>query len=223
MRVLLLLIPFLIACGPSLSHETCPPNLLTNAGFEDGDGGYDGKQKGLGKAWETICGGAHPEIYALDSTVFHSGKFSQRMTCENYNVRFASDGEFCFDTLTGQEARHPIGVRLGFQAIAQTTPDGAIKPGMKYSCGVWVKIKGLSEKWEWFRLSIYWLDSSHRFIGELREDADTHKNDYGTHDWKKIEITSTAPANTAYAKVYLHHHFEHGTIWYDDAWLRECE
>ncbi len=194
-------------------------NLLVNGGFEQGDGGYNGKLKGVGKGWETICGGSHPEIYCIDKKVKRTGKCSQKMSCKGYNVRFTPEGDYCFSIEDGKEVRHPMGLKLGLQAIAQRTPDGVIQPGKKYSCGVWVKIAGLTEPWEWFRLGLYWLDSEGKFISEVREDAETGKANYGTHDWKKIEITATAPQNAAYAKVYLHHHFEHGIVWYDDTWL----
>ncbi len=202
-----------------LSSRSPCANLLTNGGFEAGDGGLDGTQPGIGRAWQGICGGPHPEIYALDTAIKHSGRYAQRMTCDGFNYRYTTDGGYCFHTRDGKEVKHPCPTELGLQAIAQTTRKGAIKPGGKYQCSAWVKIDGLIQSWEWFRLGIYWLDADGKFISESREDHETSKDNYGTHDWKQIRLTATAPPNAAFAKVYLHHHFVHGTVWYDDVSL----
>lgn len=193
------------------------PNLITNGGFEGPDGGISGKLAGVGASWETICGGPHPEIYALDCCVKHSGEHSQRMTCAGYNYK-----GYCFDLRDGAEVRHPVPTELGLQAIAQTTKPGAIQPGREYGCSVWVKIDGLTDPWEWFRLGVYWLDANGHFLGETREDREADKLNYGTHDWKRVSLRATAPARAASAKVYLHHHFVHGTVWYDDVWFGLC-
>lgn len=50
----------------------------------------------------------------------------------------------------------------------------------------------------------------------------TGKANCGSHDWKWVRFTAQAPPKAAFAKVYLHHHFEHGTVWYDDVWLTEA-
>lgn len=198
-------------------------NLISNGGFENGDGGYTGKQFGVGKGWEVLCGGSHPEIYSLDSKVKHSGKYSQKMTSEGYHCRFEGEGCYCYSVENEQESIHPVrNIKLGNQAIAQVSKPGGIKPGRSYKASVWVKIDGLTQSWEWFRLGIYWLDSDHKFIGEVRE-SDENKKNYGSHDWKQISITAKAPEKAAYAKVYLHHHFEHGAVWYDDVELVEVK
>ena len=208
-----------------LSTAACaePVNLITNPGFENGDGGINGKQKGVAKGWETICGGTHPEIYALDRGVKHSGKYSQRMTCHNYNYCPREDGAYCYHVEDGANVRHPCSVEIGLQAIAQTTAPGAVKPECEYASTAWVKIDGLVHSWEWFRISIYWLDAKKKFIAETRQDYRTSKNDYGTHDWKLIKITAKSPEKAAFAKVYLHHHFTEGTVWYDDLTLIELD
>lgn len=211
----------LIALGAGVTAS--PRNLIANGGFEDGGGGIDGRQAGVARFWETICGGPHPEIYALDSKIRRSGRFSQRMSSQGFNQRFTEDGAYCFHVEQGKEVRHPAGTQLGFQAIAQTTKEGAIRPGRTYDCSVWVKIDDLKESWEWFRLGIYWLDADRKFISEVREDHETSKRNYGTHDWKRIRVSAVAPANAAFAKVYLHHHFVHGTVWYDDVQLVEAQ
>lgn len=222
-RVALLVMLVLAVAAHCLGACGERPNLLFGGGFEGGDGSVCGKEKGIGRGWEAICGGPHPEIYALDSTVKHSGKYSQRMTCENYGYHRLEGGGYCYHTEDGREVRHPVdGVMLSLQAIAQTTRPGVIVPGREYSCGVWVKIDGLTSKWEWFRLCIYWLDADRKFISETREDEKSGKANYGTHDWRCVKLTAKAPERAAFAKVYLHHHFEHGVVWYDDAWLTEA-
>lgn len=173
----------------------------------------------MGRGWETVCGGAHPEIYALDRRVKHSGRFSQRMTCQGYHYRWEKGGGYCYGVDSGREVRHPVPTQLGLQAIAQTTARGAIKPGKTYICTAWVKIQGLTQSWEWFRLGVYWLGANGRFISEVREDHDADKGNYGTQDWKQVHV---APPNAAFAKVYLHHHFVDGTVWFDDVSLREA-
>lgn len=210
------ILPTLVFVGFSLCSHAAGVNLIANGGFERGDGGIDGKQPGVGKGWEAVCGGSHPEIYALDSHVKHSGRYSQRMSCEGYNYRYLPKGGYCYHTESGKEIRHKCPTELGLQAIAQTTRKGAIQPGATYECSAWVKIEGLTESWEWFRLGIYWLDADGKFLSETREDREVSKNNYGTHDWKEIRIVARAPEKAAYAKVYLHHHFVHGTVWYDD-------
>lgn len=195
-------------------------NLLVNGGFEGKDGGWNGRQKGVGAGWETICGGSHPEIFALDKRVRHSGKQAQRMTCAGYNYRWVEGGGYCFDLADGIERKHPAPTELGNQAIAQMTPAGAVLPGRKYLAKAWVKIEGLSEKWEWFRLGVYWLDASGRFISETRE-PESDKPNVGSHDWKLVGAASVAPPGASAAKVYLHHHFTHGTVWYDDVSLTD--
>lgn len=202
------------------SRSAAAPNLLLSGGFEEGDGGYNGLQPGVGVRWETVCGGAHPELYCLDSAVRHSGQFSQRMTCYGYNYRWTGDGGYCFSIARGAEVRHPAPTELGMQAIAQTTVAGAIVPGRRYRASVWARIQGLSEPWEWFRLCIYWLDAGGRFLSETRE-GDSSRANYGSHDWKQVFAEGQAPEGAAFAKVYLHHHFVHGTVWYDDAALTE--
>lgn len=216
-----LILPLILAIvlAISASAHSARSNLLRNGGFEDGDGGVNGSQAGIGKCWETICGGPHPEIYSLDSRARHSGGFSQRMTCSGFNYRFTPDGGYCFHMESGKEIKHPCPTELGLQAIAQTTGKGAIEPGANYECSAWVKIDGLTDKWEWFRLGIYWLDSDHKFLAETREDYEASKGNFGRHDWKLIRLISRAPADAAFAKVYLHHHFVHGTVWYDDVSL----
>lgn len=201
--------------------SAAPPNLLRNPGFEEGDGGLSGRQPGIAKHWEGICGGPHPEIYALDSKVRHSGKASQRMSCEGFNYRWLTEGGYCYHIENGADVKHPAPTELGFQAIAQVTPKDAIKPGRNYRLSAWVKIQGLTDSWEWFRLGIYWLDSEGKFVSESREDHEKSKANYGTHDWKQISLVASAPANAAFAKVYLHHHFVHGIVWYDDISLAE--
>lgn len=210
------ILPILVFVGFSLCSYAAGVNLIANGGFERGDGGIDGKQPGVGKGWEAVCGGSHPEIYALDLHVKHSGRYSQRMSCEGYNYRYLPEGGYCYHTECGKEIRHKCPTELGLQAIAQTTRKGAIQPGATYECSAWVKIEGLTESWEWFRLGIYWLDADGKFLSETREDREVSKNNYGTHDWKEIRIVARAPEKAAYAKVYLHHHFVHGTVWYDD-------
>ena len=198
-----------------------PRNLLSNPGFELGDGGGPrGDQRGVGKRWEAICGGPHPEIFAIDSEVKHSGKRSQRMTCVGYN--YDLEGKRCFNPDSArQRVYHPVpGIGMANQALAQTTPRGAVKPGRTYRLSAWVKIGGLTAKWEWFRLGIYWLDGDRKFISEAREPESDIPN-VGSHDWRLLSAEGVAPPGTAYAKAYLHHHFEHGTVWYDDVTL--CE
>lgn len=204
-------------------RASIPVNLILDGGFENGDGGWNGKLPGVGRNWEVICGGPHPEVYSLDSTVKHSGQYSQRMGCENFNGRFTQNGVYCFHMQGGQEVKHPVpGLKLGNQAIAQATKTGTIKPGHTYTCSVCVKIDGLTAAWEWFRLGVYWLDANGKFISESRE-SNADKENTGTHDWKRIELSAVAPTNAAIAKVYLHHHFEHGIVWYDDVQLVESD
>ncbi|MGC8861452.1 MAG: hypothetical protein ACP5R5_01610 [Armatimonadota bacterium] len=209
-------------CVSALASSPAQPNLISNGGFEEGDGGPDGRQKGVGRDWETVCGGPHPEIYALDSKVKHSGKFSQRMGSRGFNYRWIKAGGYCYHIDGGREVQHPCPTELGLQAIAQTTRPGAVRPGKIYSCSVWVKMDGLTEKWEWFRLSVYWLDAKGQFIGEARE-PESNRNNVGTHDWKPISLTAAAPPDAAFAKIYLQHHFTHGTVWYDDVCLHEVQ
>lgn len=219
-RLALLLGVLALCCACTASK---PVNLISNGGFENGDGGWNGKLVGIAKGWEDICGGPHPEIYALDSKVKHSGKYSQRMGCENFNQRFTQDGVYCFNMENGQEVKHPVeGLKLGNQAMAQSTKVGTITPGHTYTLSAWVKIDGLIQSWEWFRLGIYWLDDKGKFVAEAPKNLDDKVNT-GTHDWKKLELTATAPEKASVAKVYLHHHFEHGTVWYDDVQLVEVE
>lgn len=220
MRYLILAVALILS---SSAFSSKPENLIANGGFENGDGGYTGKQAGVGKGWEVLCGGSHPEIYSLDSKIKHSGKYSQKMTSEGYNCRFEGDSCYCFSIENDKETIHPVrNIKLGNQAIAQVSKAGGIKPGKSYRASVWVKIEGLTQSWEWFRLGIYWLDSDRKFIGEVRE-SDQNKNNYGAHDWKQVSLTAQAPEKAAYAKVYLHHHFEHGTVWYDDVELIEVK
>lgn len=219
-RMLRLILPTIAVLALSASPILRSPNLISNGGFESGDGGINGRQAGIGSGWEVICGGPHPEIYTLDSRVKHSGKHSQRMTCDGYNYRFLKEGGYCYHLANCAEVRHPCPTELGLQAIAQTTGKGVVRPGGTYECSAWVKIEGLTQSWEWFRIGIYWLDHSGKFIRESREDHETSRDNYGTHDWKKIRVRAAAPNNAAYAKVYLHHHFVHGTVWYDDVELR---
>jgi hypothetical protein len=200
----------------------CGPNLIKNGGFEQGDGGWNGKQPGTGKVWECICGGAHPEIYSLDSKVKHSGRFSQRMDSTGYHEKWVQEGVYCYSPdESGNEVRHPMGLGLGNQAIAQGTQPGSVTPGKNYRLSAWVKIEGVTDKWEWFRLGIYWLDKDGKFLSETRQDSETGKSDIGNHDWKRLTVDATAPANASIAKIYLHHHFTHGTVWYDDVWFGE--
>lgn len=215
-QILLLFTALACATGSAGVPKGSRHNLLTNGGFED-----SGKrQNGVAAGWETLCGGPHPEIYALDTVVRHSGRQSQRMGSVGYNYRWVESGGYCFDKADGREHKHPVPLEIGNQALAQTTKPGAIKPGHTYKARVWVKIQGLTEKWEWFRLGIYWLDGNGQFISEVRE-PDADKPNVGSHDWKAVEAVGKAPERAAAAKVYLHHHFTHGTVWYDDVSLTD--
>ncbi len=206
------------AITPCVAHG--PGNLLVSGGFEDGDGGWDGSQPGVGIRWETVCGGEHSEIYCLDSAFRHSGLFSQRMTCHGYHYRWIEGGGYCFSVDGAGEKRHPAPTELGLQAIAQTTAPGLIRPGARYRASVWVRIRGLTDAWEWFRLGIYWLDSQGQFVSETRE-PETDRPNFGSHGWKQVFAEGDAPPEAAFAKVYIHHHFVHGTVWFDDASLAE--
>jgi hypothetical protein len=200
-------------------------NMVRNPGFEEaGWGGPKKDQRGVGLRWETVCGGPHPEIYSLDRAVAHSGRRSQTMACEGYNCDFGADPARCYhlDAMSRERILHPVsGIALGNQCIAQVV-EGEIEPGCEYQLSAWVKIEGLTAPWEWFRLGIYWLDSDGEFIGEARE-PETDKPNYGTHDWKLLTARGVAPSGAARAKVYLHHHFEHGTVWYDDVCFADRE
>ncbi len=209
----------LLSAVPSGAQR--PANLLLNGGFEWGDGGITGQQSGVGRAWETICGGSHPEIYSLDASVRHSGRFSQRMGSTGYHERWTDSGVYCFQPLQDEnEARHPAPVSLGLQALAQTTRPGLISPGRTYECSAWVRIADVKDSWEWFRLGVYWLDDAGMFISESRQPEDPDGT--GTHDWKQVKVTAAAPPRAAFAKVYLHHHFVSGEVWFDDVRLTEC-
>mgnify|MGYP002683017736 CR=1 FL=1 len=100
------------------------------------------------------------------------------------------------------------------------TAPGLIRPGARYRASVWVRIRGLTDAWEWFRLGIYWLDSQGQFVSETRE-PETDRPNFGSHGWKQVFAEGDAPPEAAFAKVYLHHHFVHGTVWFDDASLAE--
>jgi hypothetical protein len=193
-------------------------NMVKNASFEaKGFGGPNGDQVGVGFGWETVCGGAHPEIYDVTALSWHSGRRSQMMTSEGYNIDFVQDPPVCFelDKKSGEKIYHKVpGIKLGNQAIAQIIEQPVI-PGEEYQFSAWVKIQRLMAHWEWFRLSIYWLDKDGNFIGESRESEENKKN-IDRHDWKLITCRGVAPAGAVKAKVYLHHHFEHGVVWYDD-------
>jgi len=192
-------------------------NMLRNPGFEGGD------QGGVGASWETICGGPHPEIYGVTDLASHSGRRSQRMSCEGYNCDPA--GCFHYDPKTGGKVFHPApGVALRDQAVAQIV-EATITPGEEYQLSAWVKIQRLMAHWEWFRLSIHWLDKEGKLIGESRE-SDEDKGNIDRHDWKLIAARGVAPNGAAKAKVWLHHHFEHGVVWYDNvcfAGVRDIE
>lgn len=199
------------------AQADCPGNLLSNPGFEGGDGGWNGLQEGVGKGWETICGGSHPEMFQLDPLVRHSGRFSQKMRSDGYHFHWLQEGSYCYEIQNGEELRHPHGVELAMQALAQTTEAGSIKGGETYRLSAWVRISGLPLSWEWFRLGIYWLDSERRFLSESRQPHDPQG--FGSHDWREISFEAQAPPSAAFAKVYLHHHFAHGIVWYDDICL----
>jgi len=193
-------------------------NMAKNAGFEmKGLGGPSENQLGVGSHWETVCGGSHPEIYDVTALSWHSGRHSQMMTSEGYNIDFSKNPPACFEVSpkTGEKIYHKVPrIKLGNQAIAQVIEQPVI-PGEEYQLSAWVKIQRLMAHWEWFRLGIYWLDKDGNFIGESRE-SDEDKKNIDRHDWKLITCRGVAPAGAAKAKVYLHHHFEHGVVWYDD-------
>jgi hypothetical protein len=211
---------FLILIANACCQTAPSAELLVCGGFEHGDGGWDGSQPGVGIRWETVCGGEHSEIYCLDSAFKHSGFFSQRMTCEGFRYHWLEGGGYCYSVDGASEKKHPAPAELGMQAIAQTTAPGLIRPGRRYRASVWVRIEGLTETWEWFRLGIYWLDSAGGFLQETRE-PDTDRGNHGSHEWRQVVAEGDAPPGAAFAKVYLHHHFVHGTVWFDDASLTQ--
>lgn len=208
--------------GNAPPWEPLPGNLLLNPSFEEeGAGGPGGDQTGVGRFWETVCGGPHPEIYSIDRTVAHSGRCSQRMSSDapyNYEMRASLPERHCYHMEGGERRRHPVPTPLGNQAIAQCTPPGSVEPGRRYRASVWVKTRGLSEEWEWFRLSFYWLDAEGRFLGEVRQEKPEGPMP-PTADWHLVDCEGVAPEGASCAKVYLHHHFVHGTVWFDDVWF----
>ena len=195
---------------PLRRGEKLGPNLVVNGSFEEGEGAQGG---GVGAFWETVCGGPHAEIYSLDEEVRRAGDYSQRMDSDGY--RFDEGAAKCYHVDdTGRPVHHPIeGTRLGNQAIAQTLAPGAVFPGRIYRLSVYVRAEDVTEDWEWFRVGVYWLDARGEFISESRQSREQGWT--GTHRWRKIEMDVQAPARADTAKIYLHHHFEHGTVWFD--------
>ncbi|HUV04862.1 MAG TPA: carboxypeptidase regulatory-like domain-containing protein [Armatimonadota bacterium] len=190
-------------------------NMVRNPGFEEGD------QCGVGASWETTCGGPHPEIYDVTDLASHSGERSQRMSCEGYNFDTRA---ICFhdDPKTGEKVFHPAhGIALRSQAISQVI-EGPITPGEEYRLSAWVRIQRLVAHWEWLRLSVQWLDENGKLIGESRE-SDEDRANIDRHDWKLITARGVAPKGTAKARIWLHHHFEHGVVWYDDVCFAKIE
>ncbi len=134
-----------------------------------------------------------------------------------YNFRHQDGGGYCFQETGRGEVRHPVPTELGLQALCQTTRPGLVRAGCLYELSARVRIEGVQGRWEWFRLGICWLDAGGRFLSEARqpEDPDGH----GAHDWRLLRVVARAPEGAAFAKVYLHHHFVTGTVWFDDVRL----
>lgn len=208
-------------------------NLVRNGAFEDSEGGGPGSnQRGIGRYWEVICGGEHPEIYSLDKEIYHSGGTSQRMSCEGYLIDW-STGENCYSLgENGERIFHPVGMRLGSQAVAQMTDVSSIEPGKIYELTAWVKSDGLHVSWQWLRLELYWMSNSGKVVRVVSQENTGHEP---THDWKLIKIRAVAPEKPKTvsemkgwtppqrAKIYLHHHFEQGTIWFDNVCLVQVD
>jgi len=213
------------AAGGAATFTPEPGNLVANPSFEEpGWGGPSGDEVGVGSAWETVCGGPHPEVYSIDEAAFRSGLRSQRMRSDlpyNYDSYAPVSGRFCYHLDDeGVAHKHPRATALGNQAISQSTSPGSVIPGRRYRAGAWVKTRGLAEDWEWLRLGFSWLDEGGSSLGEVRQDEP------GTpllpvSDWHLVTCEGVAPEGALASKVYLHHHFVHGTVWFDDVYFVE--
>jgi len=206
---------------PAFTPE--PGNMLENPSFEEpGRGGAEENQAGVGRAWETVCGGPHPEVYCIDETCAHSGLRSQKMRSDapyNYDISAPLSGRFCYDVdEDGGAHRHPRVASLGGQAIAQATPRGSVAPGVRYRAGVWVKAKGLLDDWEWLRLGFCWLDAGGNVLAEVRQEKPA-RGVLPTAGWHLVTCEGVAPEGASSARVYLHHGFVNGTVWFDDAYF----
>jgi len=213
---------------PWARRDKLGPELLRNGSFEEGGGpgapepGREGAmwvdRAGVAAHWETVCGGPHPEIYSLDQRVRKAGKRSQRMESASY--LFDESAGACYHMDGGMRVHHPVeGVRLGSQALAQTLPRGSVFPGRVYRVTAYVRADGVTDEWGWFRVGVYWLDAEGEFISEARQPREMGWT--GTHRWRRIEFDVQAPARVDTAKMYLHHHFERGTVWFDSCSFRQ--
>lgn len=198
--LVLILLPFIGCEMPARQSLQTPSAMasrfLKNPGFEEGGGGVDGANPGVGRYWQNTDGKSHPGWYEIDEQVAHSGKRSQRLTY----IPGTSD---------------PWGT------VWQFTPEGSITPGKRYKASVWCKtenITGASEKWGWLHLAIRWFGPGQKMLGE---EIKAERIEPINHDWTKAELSGTAPPGTSYIQMNLYLHTEAGTYWYDDAEITE--
>ncbi len=167
-------------------------NLLVNGHFEIET---PGRFEGVGWGWEINRGDAAPKVHAVDEKVFHTGRFAQRIA-------------------------HPPD--WSNYAIQQFTPEapGLIVPGKRYVLSGYVKSEGIRNPAGWYTLGLWAARIHGTPIGEPLKN-DRILNDEGkpllNHDWRRIEITGTAPPGASRGIVILSGHWdEAGTVWYDD-------
>ena len=82
-----------------------------------------------------------------------------------------------------------------------------VTPGAEYTIEVWVKTQGVTGS---ASACIAWF-SERKWLAESYT-----KGIRGTTDWQKLTKTAPAPANAAYALVYLCLSQSKGTAWFDD-------
>jgi len=185
----------LAAGGPTArARQEAKEIPLKNPGFEQG-GGADGTNPGVARYWQNTDGKAHPRWYAIDTTIKHSGRASQRL-------------------------RYIPGVSDPWGIVWQATEPGAVQPGRWYTASVWCRVRGItgpSRAWGGLRLAMRFFGPNWKMLREARAPIDSNED----ADWHLIQVTAQAPPGTERIQFIVYLHTEAGTIWYDDARLVE--
>ena len=163
-------------------------NQLRNPGFD-----AEGRIEGVAKAWINTDGKVHPDFYALDRRIKHSGRASQRIT-------FAP------------------GARPNL-TVWQITPLGSVYQGRLYRASVWCRTQGIKDKWGGLRLAVRFFSDKMQMLKEFRAPLDPP----GSLGWHKASLIARAPRGALRAQIVLYLHAESGTVWYDDAYFGLAE
>ena len=130
---------------------------------------------------------------------------------------FQSPAKLAWDTAVAHTGKASLRIQDSFNAQGKEWNEHSgrwysrkrrpVTPGAEYTLEVWIKTQGVTGQ---ASACIAWF-------GERNWLAESYtRRVSGTTDWQQLRVTARAPANAAYALVYLCLSQSKGTAWFDD-------